>query len=158
MKNKKKVYLLIVVVIIIWGAVIFQFLSLSNSVAIQEPAVNDKPLIAFNLKIEDTSTINVDYRDPFLGKIYVKEEKIIERRRLIAPKKTNKQSVLPNIIYKGIVSDTKSDKKVYMLIIDGKNLLMKNGDAEGEIKLVEGNRKSVSIKFMGEKHTILLEE
>ena len=62
------------------------------------------------------------------------------------------------IEYKGIVSDVANKKKVFMVIIDNRTFLMKQGDKENEVELINGNRESITIKHKGKKKNILLIE
>lgn len=149
MKSKKSIYVLLPIVLLIWGLVINQFFSFSSNdfkgvVESKEYAL--KPL---KLKPRDTSAINVNYRDPFLGKIYLPKNQNTNKRKMVKrtnPKLNAEPIILATIVYKGIVSDTKEKKKVFMLIINGQTFLMKKGDVENEVLLKDGNRESINVK------------
>ena len=66
--------------------------------------------------------------------------------------------VWPEIVYKGIVSDTKNKSKIFMLVINGQTFIMKRGDIQEEVELKEGNRASVNIKYKGKENTIILDK
>jgi len=153
MKNKKSIYLLLPVVLLIWGLVIYQFFSFSN-----EPAPNAEEqnysLETLKIKERDTIPIVVNYRDPFLGKMYGPHQKTVGVKKTKRPVKETPPLVWPAIIYKGIVSDTKNEKKVFMLIINGRTFLMKKGSTENEILLIDGTKESVSVKYQGAKNVI----
>ncbi|MNY83789.1 hypothetical protein D3C86_2268040 [compost metagenome] len=55
-----------------------------------------------------------------------------------------------------MVSDNKEKKKIFILIIDGKNCYMKVGDTQNEIFLKEGDKESVYIKYKGNLNLIIL--
>ncbi|WP_136667688.1 hypothetical protein [Flavobacterium sp. H122] len=164
MKNKKNIRILLPLVILIWGAVMYQFFTFSKSdqenVAIQEPVV--KPLM---FKKREPITINVNYRDPFLGKVYVtkinKNSNHIFKKvaKTVKPIPDKIESIVwPTISYKGIVSDAKSKNKVFMLIIDGRTFLMRASNKENGVYLVEGDRESVEMEYKNESKIILIEE
>ena len=45
-----------------------------------------------------------------------------------------------------------------MVIIDNQTYLMKQGDKENEVELINGNRETITIKYKGKKKNILLIE
>lgn len=148
-----------VIVLLIWGSVIYRFFSFSQpqQLAIPTKEFKVKPLV---LEERDTTPIDVNYRDPFLGKSYAPQKVSVGK---VKAKSTNvvkeKEPVLwPKIVYKGIVSDTKDKVKVFMLIINGKTCLMRKGNTEEEIFLKEGDRNAVYVKYKGNLNIILLQE
>jgi hypothetical protein len=164
MKNKKNIYILLPIVLLIWGAVMYQFFSFSNTGNETLTASNKFNLKPIAIKERDTFTINVNYRDPFLGKAYGVKNKsndTTSRKKIIRKVKepiVEPVFVWPKIVYRGIVSDTKDKTKVFMLIIDGQTFLMKIGNTEKEVFLKEGDRESVYIKYKGRLNLILIEE
>lgn len=159
MKNKKNIYILLPIVLLIWGIVIFQFFSFTTS----DDAADNKPteLNIKPLKItkRDTFSINVNYRDPFLGKMYVPNSKIKNTNATIKkqPKKEN-TIVWPIIKYKGLISDTKDKTKIFILIISGQNYYMKIGDTANEVFLKSGDKESVYVKYKGDLNLIMIAE
>ena len=156
MKNKKSIYILLPIVLVIWGSVAYQFFSFSkNEVKSKENSALTFKLLA--IKPRDTSSINVNYRDPFLGKMYSNNTKSVNPKRstkATKPELPKTPIILQTILYKGIVSDTKDKTKVFMLIINGRTFLMKKGDTENEVLLKEGNRESIKVKNKGTLQTI----
>ncbi|MFY0482525.1 hypothetical protein ACI6PS_07950 [Flavobacterium sp. PLA-1-15] len=157
MKNKKNLYVLLPVVLFIWGAVLYQFFSYSDNgemVSVSSGTFNPKPL---SIKPRDTFSIDVDYRDPFLGKIYPSTSNKINKKSTGKRQIKKEESIVwPSIVYKGIVSDSKDKTKVFMLIINGRTFLMKRGDVENDVFLKEGNRESIYVKYKGHLNIILL--
>lgn len=161
MKNKKTIYILLPVVLLVWGKVVYQFFSFAASDVILENTPIDLNLKPFKLKERDTFSINVNYRDPFLGKIFVTELSVDSKIKTTEIKKVSKQEgiiIWPSIIYKGIVSDTKNHIKIYMLIIGGKTCLMKKGETEYEVSLKDGDNESIYVKYKGNLNLIMLAE
>lgn len=158
MKNKKNIYVLLPLVLFIWGAVLYQFFSYSNDeelIEVSSGNFNPKP---FSIKARDTFSIDVNYRDPFLGKMYKKTSPNKESKKYTGKKqiKNDTPIVWPSILYKGIVSDSKDKTKVFMLIINGQTFLMKKGDTENDVFLKEGDRESVYVKYKGNLDIVLL--
>lgn len=161
MKNKKTIYILLPVVLLVWGKVVYQFFSFANSDKILENTPIDLYIKPFKIKERDTFSINVNYRDPFLGKMFVTELSVDSKKKTTKIKKVSKQENLiiwPSIIYKGIVADTKNNIKIYMLIIGGKTCLMKKGETENEVFLKDGDNESIYVKYKGNLNLIMLAE
>lgn len=161
MKNKKNIYILLPLVLFVWGAVLFQIFSFTNAeeiVSNNSPEFNFKPL---KVNKKASFAINVNYRDPFLGKMYSAETESSVKTKSSKSTKTPKQVeqlVWPNIVYKGLISDSKSKNQIFMLIIDGKNYYMKIGDTENEIFLKKGDKESIYVKYKGNLNLIMLQD
>jgi hypothetical protein len=153
MKRRKSIYILLPIVIFIWATVLYQLFSYTAATPV---VVENREILhekVSGLKPIDTSLLNVNYRDPFLGKVY----------RITAPIKHTLRSkpkeppiVWPLIIYKGMVSDERGSNGVFMLIIDGKTMLMKKGSSEKGVVILEGNRQSVTLGFSNKRNIIYL--
>ena len=91
MKNKKNLYILLPIVLLIWGAVMYQFFSFSTIEELQTDTSNEFVLKHIAIKERDTVAINVNYRDPFLGKMY--SEKI---NGTVAKKKSKYLKKIPD--------------------------------------------------------------
>jgi hypothetical protein len=160
MKNKKNIYILLPIVILIWGLLIYQFFSFSNHNA-DETIVSEAKVKPIKIKERQIVSIAINYRDPFLGKMYTAvHRKTLAKKKVTTPtpKKVIDPIVWPSILYKGIVSDTKDKNKVFMLIIDGQTFLMKKGSTEREIFLKEGDRESIEVKYKGSLDYIFIAE
>ncbi|KAF2518529.1 hypothetical protein E0W68_09410 [Flavobacterium salilacus subsp. salilacus] len=156
MKNKKAIYILLPLVLLIWAMVIYQFFSFSGSDAVavnNNKAYTIKPI---NIPVKDTFTINVNYRDPFLGKMYLPNNNKTSISKKTKPKPAE-PIIMPHIIYKGIVSDNQNEKKVFMVIIKGQTFLMKEKDTEQEVTLKNGNREYIEVVYKGQKNKIVIQ-
>lgn len=161
MKSKKSIYILLPIVLIIWGMIIYQFFSYTNSQVIE--VQEELPLfVNIDYKEPDTTALNINHRDPFTGKLENANRNASSSNvKAINQPKTQILStpeVQTQIEYKGIVSDVANKKKVFMVIIDDQTFLMKQGDKENEVELINGNRESITIKHKGKKKNILLIE
>lgn len=148
------------VVVLIWGGVLYQFFSFSSADEVLENNSMDLNIKPFKLKERNTFLINVNYRDPFLGKMYAAQEvaKTKSVAKISKESKPEEAIVWPSIIYKGIVSDTKEKNKLFILIISGHDFFMKKGDVENGILLKDGDKESVYVKYKGDLNLIMLAE
>ena len=157
MKNKTKTYLLLLLVIIIWGLLIYKFFSFRNDEIAETITTQDFIVKPLTIEEKDLVLIDVNYRDPFLGKMYMppSQTKINIRKK----KPLQKEIIIwPEVVYKGIVSDNKDSKKVFMIIINGQTYLMSEKDTEQDVTLKGGNRKSISVTYKNNLSTILINE
>ena len=154
MKSKRKTYILLIVVLAIWGILIYKFFSFTSPQDNSVPSGPDITLTPFSAKPKDTFSIDVKYRDPFLGKMYNPNHPANTKKKVYIPKEP---VVWPTIIYKGIVSDNRDKNKVFMLNINGQTFFMNEKSVEQEVTLLSGNRNSVTVFFKGEKNTITIQ-
>ena len=156
MKNKRNVYILLPIVIGIWGMVIYTFFSFTSPEMPIENNIgtlNIKPLV---VKEKDTFSIKVNYRDPFLGKMHQPKTAGKKPLKKIA-KKEEEVIVWPSIIYKGIVSDNKEKKKVFMVVINGQTFFMKENDSQSDVLLKGGDRKTITVRYMNKLNKIAIQ-
>lgn len=160
MKSKKSIYILLPIVLLIWGMLIYQFFSYTSPevVEVQE----ELPLfVKIDYKEPDTTALDINHRDPFTGKLEYANRNTSSNAKASNQPKTQILStpeVQTQIEYKGIVSDVANKKKVFMVIIDNQTFLMKQGDKENEVELINGNSESITVKHKGKKKNILLIE
>jgi hypothetical protein len=161
MKNKKNIFILLPLVLLIWGSVLYQFFSFTTAEETQQLDANNFKIKPLKFKERDSFTIDVNYRDPFLGKMYASQKNDSLKNSNLKKSRTQKITeplTWPTIVYKGIVSDTKDKTKIYMVIIAGKTFLMRKGAVENEIFLKDGDRESIYVKYKGNLNLIMLQE
>lgn len=159
MKNKKSIYILLPIVLLIWGIVIFQFFSFSAPDDSLENASMEFNIKPFKVKERTPFSINVAYRDPFLGKMYAAPATNPKKRVVVKKQpKPLETLVWPTIHYKGMISDVKKKQTLFMMVIDGHNFNMKKGDIENEVFLKDGDKESVYVKYKGNLNLIMLAE
>lgn len=127
------------------------------------PAVNNSEFTIKPLKINkrESFAINVNYRDPFLGKMYAAQNTSNSKAKsskTVKEAKPKETLVWPTILYKGMISDSKEKNKIFMIIIDNKNYYMKIGDTENEIFLKSGDKESIYVKYKGNLNLIMLQD
>ena len=151
MKNKKSIYILLPVVLFIWGMVIYRFFSYENPEISEAANYNTINLKPSEPVVPDTFSIDVSYRDPFLGKNYLPA-----RQAGAIKKKTQKGPELlwPQVLYKGLVTDKKDKRKVFMVVINGHTYLLNEKDTEQGITIKRGNRHAITVSYQGNTKTI----
>lgn len=158
MKNKKSIYILLPLVLFIWGAVVYQFFSYTNDEIpdVQNQNIAVKPFV---IKPPDTTSITVNSRDPFLGKMTTSENKptVSSSKKEYKEPKVKEELIWPDVKYKGIVSDVKDKVKVYMVIINGKTFLMRKGDKEEGVKLKDGDRETVYLLYQRDLKVVFIQ-
>lgn len=157
MKNKKSIYILLPIVLLIWGGVMYQFFSFSDTNEIETIAANELILKPLKIIKRDTFSIDANYRDPFLGKMYTPKKQVLTPK--IKKEPTIEEPLIwPTITYKGIVSDTKDKTTIFMVLIAGQTFLMKKGEVQNEVFLKEGDKESIYLKYKGNLNLYMLAE
>lgn len=158
MKKKKTLYMMLPLVVLVWGFVLYQlfgsFFSPPNYAKEEF-----KPIVNIAEIKKDTFLIVADYRDPFLGKKVrrrVKSSGAVSKNRTGTRKtKTSKtEKVWPVIIYKGMIKNNNSDRRVGILNVGGKEYLIKEKDIVGEVTILSINKNKVNVRFQKENKTI----
>ena len=155
MKNKKNIYFLVPAVLLIWGFIgykIYATLNLENDVLIVDNSdIEFKPE---EIKEIEKFTIKVDYRDPFLGKLFTNK----------TPKKSIKKEVkpiveFPKITFNGMISPKEADRPtLFLIMINNKQQFLSVGKQVDGVKLLKGNNKEITISFKNNKKTISIQE
>jgi len=156
MKNKKNIYILLPIVLGIWGMVIYRLFSFGNPDTNIPASTSNFTFKPIDIKARDTFSIDVNYRDPFLGKIYSKDS---QKKNTSHVSKVKKDTLIwPNIVYKGLVSDSKEKKKVFLVSINGQTYFMNEKTTEQEVTLKKGDRNTIEVLYKGKKNKIGLQE
>ena len=144
MKNKKNTIFLVVVVLFVWGFLSYKIYLVINpqDEAIQIESV--KTVFKPNeIKEMEKFTINLNYRDPFLGKL------ITENTNKQPNKKKAVVVEFPQIIYKGMLSTKKTNKSatVFFVTINNVEHFLATGEQIEGIKLLKGNKSDITVSF-----------
>jgi hypothetical protein len=153
MKNKKFTTLLLICVAILWGIIFYRiFLAMDESPQIIKP-INTKKMKYFNAinHVNDKVNLKLDYRDPFsvVNTVVYKEEE---------PPKPNKITIPPpiapkpqvnwtNVLYKGYINNTSIKQNLVILIANGKEFMLKEGQTLNGIKLIKYAGDSIKIQY-----------
>lgn len=163
MKNKKFTYFLLVCVAGLWGLIFYRAFNAAS--AQDTPVLSSKPakMTYFNMKRHEKDKINLklDYRNPFSITNLQIEPEISKNSSLpTAQFKFNIPMKIAvrwdAIAYIGCINNPKSNKKLAMLNMYGKDFILMEGQQLNGVKLLKYNTDSVKLQFQNETKFIKL--
>lgn len=158
MKNKKIIYILIPLTLIIWGLIILKIIKHFSHITIPVTNLYTIPKSINKESSADSSTLILNYRDPFLSGTSLSFASSHNADNLIsnnnnltmAPKPAMN---FPNTRYSGLVINTKNKHKLGLLKIDNKDFLAREGEEVGGEKILKLYSDSVVISYKKSKKT-----
>jgi hypothetical protein len=161
MKSKKFTYILGLAVALLWGLIIYRVVNWTGgSDDDLLPAVSAKlPKEAYNDYTipKDTIHLLLNYRDPF-GLIKMKDtaqmplRKVNHKLTIIAKPALNWSFIK----YSGYIRNRASKKLIALVSINGKNVMLSEGDTREQVKLLKNMRDSIRVRFNGQTKCISL--
>lgn len=154
MKGKTRKYFLMATVAIIWGLIATQFYTgvpENNYFTSNINSIDDfKPRKVLS---QDTFTIEVDYKDPFLKGMKKKVSRIKSLpKKVIKPEKIVQ---FPSIKYNGLIlPKSGATSNVFLVVINGKLELFNIGKTIDDCTLHRGNQNEIVINYKGAEKTI----
>lgn len=151
MKNQTRTYVLLVVVLGIWGVVGFRLIATLNPEVQKDATPEDRVTFSPIENISDeTFSIQLPERDPFLGTLHIKKESKVDQKSPI-----NKEPIVwASVLYHGAIARQDSNQKIYIISINGQQHIVKVGhDIEG-VKLLKATDKAIVVSYKGLKKTI----
>lgn len=146
-------------VLAIWGTIGYKIVTGLSS---DEPMVQTNNLdVAFTpkpIKESDTFSIQTMERDPFLGTLSKTNKPKTKSGNQNKPTKETKRIAHLSITYQGLIKKQGSSQQVYVVNLNGKQYLIKQGQTVEDVKLVKGNPKEITIRFNNQNQTIALQE
>ena len=146
LKNKKALYILVPICILVWGLIgysIYSGLSLDESDTFESNTVAPEMLIAETTI--DSFSVSSGYRDPFMGRIISAQPKTNKSTTRTKPKR---EQINWNFIqFNGIISNPKSDKKLVLVKLNGKENFMKKGQEVEGVKLLQVYADSIQVEY-----------
>lgn len=161
MKNKKMTYILVVVVLVIWGLIIRTVISsVSNGdevVPVTAAKSAKEPYNDYTLP-KDTTHLLLNYRDPF-GLVKFKDTAEV-RVKSISHKSLAAIPLKPAmnwsfIKYSGYIHNPTSRKLIALVNINGKNIMLSEGETKDQVRLIKNMRDSIKIIFNGQTKFIV---
>ena len=148
MTSKKNTTYLLLGVILIYGAIVVRFFMLrsdnTESILTTNTVANFNPK---NYEVQQEFIIENNHRDPFLGTLPTTRT---TRKTNSAPVKFQKSSeYYPTVQYRGIVSDTDSNRKVISLVVNGQEYIIREGKTVDSVKILSGNSKELKVVYKG---------
>lgn len=153
MKNKAVTYLLGVVVVVLWGVILYRVFAAVGGDGDETPAVNkvkNKEVYNDFAIPEDTTKLLLNYRDPF-GLIKQRDTAVIPVRKTVTARPGPAAPAFNwgFIQYSGYIRNPATKKVITLVVINGQNYTMREGDAKGGVKLFKNMRDSIKIGFQG---------
>jgi hypothetical protein len=141
-------------VVFIWGFIGYkiykvtypsdELLQVENTAAVFKPK---------EIKEAEKFTVNLNYRDPFLGKFKVGKTKKKSKKIKVIP------ITFPPISYKGMLTSKKRNKSVsvFFVMINNKENFLSVGEKVDGVKMLHGNKKEIKVSFKGIKKVISIQ-
>jgi hypothetical protein len=161
MKSKATNYILAAAMVIVWGLIIYRVvdaLSDNDDVPISAlPLPNSKEPLNDYALVKDTGTLNLNYRDPFNDADLTKDTVQIPVKKLITTRKpannvfnssVSKPAINWGFIkYSGYIRNPKTKKLIALLNINGKSLMLSEGESAEQVKLLKNLKDSVKVTY-----------
>lgn len=160
MKYKKSTILLVLAVAFVWGFAVYQLIAGFGGGDDAYNAGYQASIPAPVAIVEDSFSLQLDYRDPFLGKVNYSMPKPAMKKQANVKKEPLENTVpevkvdLSFIKYIGLIFNQKSGKEVSLLSIQGKDYFMMEGQSVQDVLLLENLVDSVHIEYKGQKYFI----
>jgi len=161
MKSKKLVYFLVLLTVTLWGGVFYQIFTRVGSG--DEPVLAKEPTPARETLNDyaahrDTARLLLDYRDPFSAPksepVEIPVSHLVHKSVMVAiPKPSINWSVIK---YSGFIHNPGSKKLIAMISINGKELMLSEGETADQVKLVRNMKDSVKVTYQGSTKFITL--
>jgi len=139
----------------IWGTIAYKII---NGISSEKPGIIAQNFdTTFNpktKKVMDTFSISAVERDPFLGTLSTKSQVTKKKSGNRSAKDTSTPSL--NITYGGLIQKQNSKAKVFVVNINNQQYLLKKGQTINDVKLINGNKESIVVRFNGKSQTIKL--
>lgn len=161
MKNKKFTYLLGLAVAILWGLILYRVVNWTSGGDDDPlPVVPAKrPKEAYNdyAVPKDTTHLLLNYRDPF-GLVKMKDTAQMPLSKVHHPLIMVAKPALNwgFIKYSGYICNRASKKLIALVSVNGKNVMLSEGDTKEQVKLVKNMRDSIRVRFNGQTKCIPL--
>lgn len=154
MKNKKNIYILIPVVVLVWGLIGYRIFAGINPSAVEHTKIEQRTVFKPEQLVENRNfTIEANYRDPFLGTLENQYSNKPKKKKIKVKKE---EVVFPDIQYKGMFKPGNHGKTVFLIEIDGSQLMFKLKEEHHEVKLLKGDKEQIVVKYKTEKQTYYL--
>lgn len=162
MKNKKFTSILICCVVALWGIIFYRvYLAMDekDKISIVSPPKKLAFFTAVN-HINDSVHLNLNYRDPFS---VANNMPPVEKEHLLPTKIAVQNMPAPKplinwqaISYAGYISNANSKQKLVIVLKDGKEFMLGEGQSLNGIKLLKYAGDSIKVQYQGQSKYIKL--
>lgn len=122
------IYVLIPIVLLVWGYIGFQIFNYGEDEDVIEPIRIDQIITNQKQKTE-VKTFALNYADPFLKGV---QNRPVVNKSILSTKSQSPKKVIPvnwgDVTYNGFVKNQKSEKKIALLNINGRQSLASKGE------------------------------
>lgn len=160
LKGKTATYLLIAAVAAVWGLIIYRvFASIGDDVPVSTSALPGKkvPLDDYAFK-PDTTKLLLNYRDPF-GKSSTETTQDTSKSKRRSSKvaltatPVKPEITWPAISYGGYIQNPESKKLIALLHINGRNVMLTEGESADGVKLIKNLKDVVNLQYQGKSRS-----
>jgi len=160
LKNKKFIYILIPLVADIWGIIGYRIFKAIDGNSTTIPVTSPVPVFTENKDDTGSYELKLNYSDPFLRHVQSsrengQQEKEEKKKPLIKKTVTKIPLNWPQVIYKGTLKKTGSQKELCILEIDREAFFLVQNQQEKDIKLLKVYPDSVKVSFRGKEERII---
>ena len=154
MQQKRKTYLLLALVVVVWGILGFRIVKTLSPDSETNPVIVSTTDFSIPEIKNDSFAIRANYRDPFLG-TSAKSDKPAKTK-----KKLKKIPQLPKIpvVYSGSMAENGKKGRMFLVTINGKQHLMKVNQTVEKVRLLKGNKQTITVRYPGHTETIALQK
>lgn len=155
-------YLLVVMVLAVWGLIGHRIYSSLN----EEPDIIDSFQQISRAKlspndyelIKDTAKLQLNYRDPFNPAEQIQIRPVTTIKSLPTTQFVVREPLInwSMIKYSGFVRNPGSNKLIALININGKNVMLSEGEKAEEVKLLRNMKDSVKVAFRGRTKFIIM--
>jgi len=161
--KKKLTIPLLLLVLLIWGWIFYKVIHATDD-ALPLPIVETKAVKKAMVYTAADSVVNYQpkggYRDPFLADELVMAEEPVEVLQTVENVESPPEEVYIDwsvIKYLGEVSNASATKKVVLLGINEKDIMLKEGQTQEGITLLQNAASYIKIRYQEKENTILKE-
>lgn len=160
-QSKKTTYLLIICVAGLWGLIFYRVF---QSTEVPDERVLDVPhqkAVYFNAidHSKDTLKLTFDYRDPFMGALpKLAQENVQQQGSGISPQPAPSMPKVnwAEVRYSGFIANQKTSQKLVIMVLNGNELMLAEGETMKGLKLIKYTADSVKVKYQHETKYIRL--
>ncbi|KAA3624119.1 MAG: hypothetical protein DWP94_04320 [Flavobacterium sp.] len=146
LKNKKITAILLPIVVVIYALVFFRVFDSCSSDSVNNQKLSAPTFTPPKSNPKEKFDLLPVEKDPFLGTAY--RSSVPEN---IEPsKRVNNVIKWPNIEYLGLVSDNNSTSRVFIVKVNGQQILMRKGDVVEDVRVIRGNNSYLRLSYQGQ--------
>ena len=153
MGKNVKTYVLLAVVLVIWGIIAIRIFSAISPETGKEQVTSQASFAPLKVIAPDTFSIKADYRDPFLGTYRASTATVVKPKRTL-----KKEMPAIAIQYTGSMVNNSTKKHIYFVTINGQQHLLEKGKTAGDVTLIRGSEKAITIRYQGFTKRVALQQ